>query len=219
MTDQPKIILASNSPRRKELFGLSGLSFSVEVADIDESTQAGELPERYVQRLARQKAQTVAARVERRSIVIGSDTTVVLDGAILGKPQDPAEARNLLLALRNRAHSVYTGISVSVAGSSEASTQVVSTEVCMRDYSDAEIETYIASGDPMDKAGAYGIQNAAFSPVTDMRQCYASVMGLPLCALATLLHGHGSAPNAAVENECQKFLNYKCGVYHQYLSK
>jgi MAF protein len=231
MTQTHAILLASNSPRRRELFGLSGLPFVVDVADIDESLLPGEAPMEYVRRLARQKALTVAARSPVGSLVIGSDTTVVLEGGILGKPENPADARRMLLALRGRPHLVHTGISVVPGGFSGAggatsspapatlagSTDVVTTEVWMRDYSESEIDQYIATGDPMDKAGAYGIQNQSFAPVVNMRQCYASVMGLPICALATLLMKHGVAPALPVEIGCQKLLKYPCGVSHQYL--
>lgn len=213
------LILGSTSPRRKQLLGLGGLWFKTEAADIDESVLEGETPQDYVARLALAKARTVASRSLDGALVLGSDTTVAIDGEILAKPTDEKDAWRMLRLLRGRAHQVFTGVSLVVAGTGQEFTEVVETEVPMRAYTDEEIAAYIATGDPMDKAGAYGIQNEAFSPVINMRQCYASVMGLPICAVHSLLAGAGSGLQAGVEQRCQETLNYACPVFPQYLEK
>ena len=213
------LVLGSTSPRRKQLLGLGGLWFKTDAADIDESLLEGESPQEYVARLALAKARTVASRSDAGALVLGSDTTVAIDGEILAKPIDEDDAWRMLRLLRGRSHQVFTGVSLVVAGTGKEYTYVVETEVPMRAYSDEEIAAYIATGDPMDKAGAYGIQNEAFSPVVNMRQCYASVMGLPICAVHSLLAGVGSGLQAGVEQRCQDTLNYTCPVFPQYLDQ
>ncbi len=204
------LILASNSPRRRQLLALGGWTFDVRVADIDESVRAGESPRDYVERLAREKVCAIAARSLSTGIIIGADTTVVIDSEILGKPAHADEARAMLTRLRGRVHQVYTGIAALRATDSQLLSEVVVTNVPMRNYSDEEIERYIQSGDPMDKAGAYGIQNPDFQPVTNMEGCYASVMGLPLCSLARLLAQLGVPPRTDVAGNCQATLAYHC---------
>ncbi len=184
MSQLPLLVLASNSPRRRELLALGGWMFNLDVANINEDVLPGEQPAAYVERLAIQKAQAVLPRSRPEHIIIGSDTTVVLDGEILGKPADEAEARQMLTRLRGRSHQVYTGIAALRVSDQTLLSDVCLTEVPMRAYSDAEIEAYIASGDPLDKAGAYGIQHPEFQPVINMQGCYASVMGLPSDGLA-----------------------------------
>lgn len=193
--------------------------FSVDVADIDESIHAEESPRDYVERLAREKVQAIRARAREGQIIIGADTSVVIDGDILGKPADADEARAMLTRLRGRVHQVYTGIAALRVSDGELLSEVVVTEVPMREYSDEEIENYILSGDPMDKAGAYGIQNPDFQPVVQkvpgaqqsgMDGCYASVMGLPLCSLTVLLRQLGVQLRADVAGSCQAALDYQC---------
>lgn len=210
MDTSPTLILASNSPRRRQLLALGGWAFTVRVANIDESVRAGESPRDYVGRLAREKVCAIAARSPSAGIIVGADTTVVIDGDILGKPADADEARAMLTRLRGRVHQVFTGISALRVSDGELLSEVVTTGVPMRNYSDEEIERYILSGDPMDKAGAYGIQNPDFQPVTNMDGCYASVMGLPLCSLARLLMQLGIHPRAEVAGNCQATLAYDC---------
>jgi MAF protein len=142
---------------------------------------------------------------------------VVIDGDVLGKPADEAEARRMLTRLRGRSHQVYTGIAVLRVSDGTLWTEVVITEVPMRAYSDAEIDLYIESGDPLDKAGAYGIQNPQFQPVASMDGCYASVMGLPLCHLSRLLRQAGVTPRADVAGNCQSTLNYACPIFRSVL--
>lgn len=204
------LILASNSPRRRQLLALGGWTFDAHVADIDESVGAEESPRNYVERLAREKVCAIAARSLSAGVVVGADTTVVIDSEILGKPAHADEARAMLTRLRGRVHQVYTGIAALRMSDGELLSEVVVTDVPMRAYSDEEIVRYILSGDPMDKAGAYGIQNPDFQPVANMEGCYASVMGLPLCSLARLLAQLVVPPRTDVAGNCQATLAYHC---------
>jgi septum formation protein len=170
-----------------------GLPFEVRAADVDEGSRPGEQPRALVGRLSRAKAQRVAARHaagNAAAIVIGADTIVTLEGELLGKPADAAEAAEMLARLRDRPHQVYSGVTV-VAPDRSAKTVVVESTVWMRAYGDDEIAAYVAGGSPLDKAGAYGIQDASMNPVARLAGCYASVMGLPLCALVDLLRDAG----------------------------
>ncbi len=178
-----RLILASSSPRRQALLGQLGLRFEVIKPAIDESRLPGEGLEAYVIRLSREKARAVAERLESGEALILAADTIVIDheGALLGKPVDAADARRMLRHLRNREHQVVTAF--TLRGRSEdppAITRRAATSVRMRDYGDAEIEAYIASGDPFDKAGAYAIQNARFHPVERIEGSYSNVVGLPL---------------------------------------
>lgn len=209
------LILASNSPRRRQLIGLTGWDFLVSVADVDESPRANESPADYVLRLAETKARAITANAD--DIVLAADTTVVDGSEILGKPQDEAEAVAMLTRLRGRTHQVYTGIALLRAGDDSLLTDLCVTDVPMRDYSDEEIRAYVASGDPFDKAGAYAIQHPKFRPVAGMDGCYASVMGLPLCHVVRSMRKLGAEPNADVPVNCQKLLEYDCPVFYEYL--
>jgi septum formation protein len=219
MNKTPTLILASNSPRRRELLSLGGWVFHLEVADINEDVRPGEEPAAYVERLAREKARAVLPRSKPGQVILGADTTVVLDDEILGKPADAAEARTMLTRLRGREHQVYTGVAVLRASDQSLLSEVCLTDVPMRAYTDAEMDAYIASGDPLDKAGAYGIQNPDFQPVVDMRGCYASVMGLPLCHLTVLLGQLDIRPQADIPKNCQAALNYDCPVFRAILER
>ncbi|MEJ5225150.1 MAG: Maf family protein [Anaerolineales bacterium] len=212
MNDSP-VLLASNSPRRRQLLALTGWKYSVAASDVDESVRPGESPEVYVRRLAEEKARAAAQKAHSERFVIGSDTTVVLDGDILGKPADADEALSMLRRLRGRTHQVFTGIAVLRLEDGLTHTDVCVTDVPMRAYSDDEIAAYVASGDPLDKAGAYAIQHAWFRPVASMAGCYASVMGLPLCHLARLMRAFGVPARDNIPSGCQTALNYACPVY------
>lgn len=196
---KPELVLASQSPRRRALLAALGLSFTVDIADIDETPQAGEIPADLVCRLGRAKALAVVGR-HYGAIVLAADTVVALDGALLGKPADCDEAWAMLRALRGRTHQVYTAI--TVAGVGHIRSQLTVSDVTMRTYSDAEISGYIASGDPLDKAGAYAIQHPLFAPVAGWSGCYTSIMGLPLRVVADLLPGAGVAVTADVAAVC-----------------
>ena len=196
------LILASQSPRRRELLALLGLPFEVFPAAVEEAAVDGESPAQTAVRLALEKARTVVA-ARPGATVIGCDTLVAVDGAVLGKPADAAQARAMLRSLRGRAHSVYSG--VAVIGGGRQVVELVETTVTMRDYTDAEIERYIASGAPFDKAGAYGIQCEPFRPAAAWSGCYLNVMGLPLCALARALGALDIVPPVDAAAACQAY--------------
>ena len=176
------IILASKSPRRRELMELIGLPFTVRVAQVDE-TMEDLPPEEAVAQLSRKKAE--AARQTLDEVVIGADTIVVLDGKILGKPEDATDAYRMLKFLSGRRHQVMTGVTVLLGGRCVSITEV--TEVSFRQLTDGEILSYIASGDPMDKAGSYGIQSGGALFVDEIHGDYYNVVGLPVCRLHQIL--------------------------------
>ncbi len=202
------LILASTSPRRRELITLFGLEFKFISAAVDESPRDGESPKELVWRLSRAKAE-IAAREHSDAIIVAADTVVSLDGAILGKPRDAADATRMLKLLRGRAHTVYSG--VTIAQDARQITQAAETTVWMRDYADDEIAAYVATGDPLDKAAAYAIQNGAFRPVARIDGCHANVMGLPLCHLYRALQAFGVAPSEP-DRACQAHLRIVCPV-------
>jgi septum formation protein len=193
-----QLYLASASPRRRELFKQLAPAFETIEAPVDEealtATFAGPLSD-LAEHLARSKAAAAFDRLSEDAAsnagVLAGDTTVLLDGAALGKPNDAAQATAMLQALRDRPHDVVTALAVAEGGGSSAQAAVrslsVRTRVYMRDYTDAEIAAYLATGDPFDKAGAYAIQHDGFEPVQSIIGCYPNVVGLPLCGAAMLL--------------------------------
>lgn len=185
------LILASASPRRQALIHLLGYPVEVRVADVDELSVTDPDPARNVVETARLKAETVAATVTDAGVIIAADTEVVLDGQILGKPVDADDATRMLRRLRGRTHQVHTGIVVCRRPDGRTATALSTTDVMMRDYSDAEIAAYVASGDPLDKAGAYAIQSASFRPVALLSGCYTGVVGFSLCRLSQALQAVG----------------------------
>lgn len=203
----PSFVLASRSPRRRELLGRLGLDFTVDVADVDESSFPGEPPEALVCRLCRAKAAAVADH-HAGEVVLAADTIVVLDGVILGKPRDSLDAVAMLSALRDRVHVVYTAVCVIYDG--RATTRLSATDVTMRAYTDAEIEAYVETGDPLDKAGAYGIQDPRFAPVAAWDGCYSAVMGLPLGLAAELLAEAGVGVSEEVSAACRSITGDRC---------
>ncbi len=203
-------MLASNSPRRKQLFGLGGWDFTVIVADIDETPFENESPRDYVIRLAQAKALAVQPKAEADAVILGSDTTVVDGNEILGKPVNDEDARRMLKQLRGRVHQVYTAIAILQNGKMVTDLSII--DVPMRDYSDAEIEAYIQSGDPMDKAGAYAIQHPEFQPVSFLEGCRAGVMGLPMCHVLRSLRQFELVSSEDVPAACQSLLQYDCKV-------
>jgi septum formation protein len=187
------LILASGSPRRHQLLGCLGLPFRVVVPDVEEDvpSAAGLMPEQMAEALARAKALSVAQR-ERKGLVLAADTLVVDGEAVLGKPRDAVEAAAMLRLLRDREHRVITGLALVDAGQPNLSlADHVTTAVRMRPYADDEMATYIARGEPFDKAGAYAIQDEAFHPVASYDGCYCNVVGLPLRAVIRLLRQAG----------------------------
>jgi septum formation protein len=184
-----RVVLASASPRRRELLTLIGIRHEVRPADIDESLLPGETPLAHAERLARGKAHTIAER-EPGAVIIAADTIVVVDGDVLGKPTDKAAAHAMLGRLSGRTHTVLTAI--AVARGSRTESAVESVDVTFRALSDAEIDAYIATGEPMDKAGAYGIQGYGATIVERVDGDYFSVMGLGLRRLVALLERIGA---------------------------
>jgi septum formation protein len=184
MSPSPAVILASASPRRRELLTLIGIAHEVRPADIDESAFPDEAPAPHAERLARGKAHALAER-HPDAVIIAADTIVVVDGEILGKPRDEAHAEAMLTRLAGREHTVYTAIAVAREARTESAVEAV--RVTMRSLSPDEIREYIATGEPMDKAGAYGIQGYGATIVERVDGDYFSVMGLGLRRLVELL--------------------------------
>jgi septum formation protein len=170
------LVLASRSPRRAEILRQAGIPFTVRTADVDETPRDGEKPEDYVRRLAEEKALAIDARPDET--VLAADTTVVIDGEILGKPADAADARRMLALLSGRRHEVLTGI--AIRRGDDLIRDWAATEVWFATMSDHEIEQYVASGEPMDKAGAYAIQGLACKHIEKIEGCYFNVVGLPI---------------------------------------
>lgn len=188
MAAEPELVLASASPRRAELLRLAGLQPRVCPASIDESLLAGEDPVAYVTRLAREKA--TAAPAPPDAVVLAADTAVVLGEELLGKPADPADAAAMLRRLRGRSHLVSTGVALLTPGGAIVGT-VVTTEVVVAPLSDSAIDVYVATGEPLDKAGAYGIQGRAAAFVTRITGSWTNVVGLPLVETLDLLRNAG----------------------------
>lgn len=191
------VILASASPRRHALMSALRVAFDVRTADIDETALLGERPVAYATRLAREKAMAVAEGIattlgDSPARIIGADTIVVLGDTILGKPASPAEARDFLVRLRGREHRVITAVAVVDARSRRVAQGWCATAVWLRDFGDDEMEAYIATGDPLDKAGAYAIQHPDFRPVARMQGSEANVIGLPLSLVRGLLERVGA---------------------------
>ncbi len=179
------LVLASSSPRRAELLGVAGMPFEVDPPGVEES-RGGASPAVEAARLAEAKARAVAGR-HPGSVVLGCDTEVVLDGEALGKPANAEEALRMLERLRGRTHEVITGIHLLDVPTGASRSALERTLVTMRDFSDAEALHYARSGDPLDKAGGYGIQSGAAVLVERIEGCYYNVVGLPLSRLATLM--------------------------------
>jgi septum formation protein len=185
------LILASASPRRRELLTQAGYRFQVEASSVAESRRPGEDAIRFATRLAREKAEEVFARHQSSAevvTVLGADTVVVCDGEVMGKPVDAFEAARMLLLLSGRTHQVVTGVAVVWAsGSAEVAAEL--TQVTMRTLLPEEVSDYVAGGEPMDKAGAYAIQGYAGRWIPRISGCYFNVVGLPLALVASLLEG------------------------------
>jgi septum formation protein len=187
----PTLILASASPRRRELLSQAGYRFEVQPSAIPESRRPGEDAIRYATRLAREKAEEVFARHQPSpapTMVLGADTVVVCDGEVMGKPADAADAARMLLLLSGRTHQVVTGVAV-VWGSGSAEVAAEVTQVTMLTLTPQEVANYVAGGEPMDKAGAYAIQGYAGRWIPRIHGCYFNVVGLPLALVTSLLEG------------------------------
>lgn len=216
------LILASQSPRRRQLLSLLNLPYEVHSGDVDETPLPDELPEVYVLRLALSKARAVGDLTEQEAFILAADTTVAADvngkAVILGKPKDASEAEQFLTLLRGRPHTVLTAIVLYHPASGQIWQDITRTTVLMRRYSKAEMTDYITSGDPLDKAGAYAIQHAGFHPAAKLDGCYANVMGLPLCAVAKLVAKAGMEVDADIPLICQQQFSATCNDDSQYPS-
>ncbi len=213
LMNKTTLLLASNSPRRKQLLALGNWNFIIAVLDVDETQREGESPKDYVLRLAEAKALAAFEKAQGQDlVVIGSDTTVVDGDAILAKPTDSKDAARMLYQLRGHTHQVYTGVTLHRIRDGKTLSELCVTDVPMRNYSDEEIATYVQTGDPLDKAGAYAIQHPDFQPVASMRGCYASVMGLPMCHVTRALRKLNIPPLANVPTACRKLLSYECPI-------
>ena len=184
-----KIILASSSPRRRELMERMGLEFTVLTAQTDETMRPDGDPYDEVADVSRRKAAAVLPFCGGEDVVVAADTIVVLDGLVMGKPRDPEDAVNMLRRLSGREHQVMTGVTVRCGGRAE--TKTVVTAVRFRPLAEAEICAYVATGEPMDKAGAYGVQGRAAIFIEGLDGDFYNVMGLPVCTLAEMLRGYG----------------------------
>jgi septum formation protein len=187
---QHRLVLASASPRRRELLAQAGYTFTVEAADVDESVRPTESPGEYVQRLAEEKARAVYNRHNNHAdglplVVLGADTTVVCDGEILAKPADAADAMRMLRMLSSRTHEVLTGVAIVTARG--RSSGVETTSVTFSAIPEAELAAYCATQEPMDKAGAYGIQGYAARWIPRIDGCYFNVMGLPIARVVRMI--------------------------------
>jgi MAF protein len=199
-----KLILASASPRRRDLLRQCGIECEILNPAVPEDASAGETPEELVVRLAREKARAAAGRIGAREALILAADTVVADGTgVLGKPESPQQAGEFLLRLRGREHRVITGVCLLQASAGTERTRSAVTAVRMRAYSDAELAAYAAGGDALDKAGAYAIQDAAFHPVESIAGCYTNVVGLPLCRVYALLEAAGERPERPLPDGCR----------------
>jgi len=184
----PRVILASQSPRRRDLLTLIGIPHEVCPADVDESVHLNEAPVPHCERLARAKADALAAS-NPDAVIVGSDTIVVIDGDILGKPVDRAHAIAMLTQLSGRTHTVFTAVAVAYGGHTRSGVESVS--VTFRPLDPAQISAYVDTGEPMDKAGAYGIQGFGATNVERIDGDYFAVMGLPLGRMVALMREHG----------------------------
>ncbi|MGA9398300.1 MAG: Maf family protein [Anaerolineaceae bacterium] len=211
-----KILLASNSARRRELIKLTGWDFTAIATNINEDRLPVEQAREYVIRLAREKAFVVPQEIPGEYILT-ADTIVVDNETLFGKPDDPEDARRILRGLRGHNHIVMTAIALYDRNTHKLIMDLCSSNVPMRDYSEAEIDSYIASGDAMDKAGAYAIQNALFHPVTQFSGCFASVMGLPLCHLSRSAQKLGLTTTTGLPTRCQSTLCYECRIHEAVL--
>jgi MAF protein len=204
------MILASSSPRRYQLLSLLGVDFKVTTSDIAERVKPGESPKEYVLRLAQEKSQSVSTLPGSDQVIISADTAVVDGNQILGKPVNRKDALRMLDKLRARTHHVLTGLAVWEPVSKNMLVDICSTEVRMRAFQESELEAYVASGDPLDKAGAYAIQNYSFNPVQSITGCYANVVGLPLCHLTEMLQQLEVEVPIMATKGCRSALGYRC---------
>jgi MAF protein len=210
-----KLILASNSPRRKELLALFGLPFTTSPSNTNEEKLDLETPEQYVIRMAYEKGR--CKQLAPDEFALSADTIVELDGEVIGKPVDETDAKTILNKMRGKTHLVHTAISLHNGETDEIIFDICQTKVRMRNYSDEEIQNYLDKNQYLDKAGGYAIQDAAFHPVEEIEGCYSNVMGLPLCTLYRLFQQAGFRLDIKIAERCQGYNDIKCDVYSQIL--
>lgn len=203
-----QLYLASQSPRRRQMMQWLDVSCELTAVELDETPHPGESPSNLAARLARAKA-LAAARALGSGWVLAADTVVDLDGVSLGKPADEAEAWDMLCALRGREHQVHTAVALAAPDGTLA-VRRVTTRVHMRAYTEAEMRAYIATADPLDKAGAYAIQHRGFHPVDRIEVCYANVVGLPFGVVAKLLRDAGWDVNSDIQSICEAHFGCHC---------
>jgi len=218
-----RFVLASQSPRRRELLGLCGYPFDIIVAEVDENSVSHPDPAQDCIQTAQLKANAIrnqfALSSRERLIVIAADTVVALDGQLLGKPKDTDEAHYMLVKLRDRTHQVHTGVVIKDLGSGQEELSSHTAVVTMRAYSEQEIYGYVASGDPLDKAGAYAIQNPRFKPVDKLDGCYLGVMGLSICHLLQLLEQFDLPFQTDLCTLDTVHQNYPCPIFNKIAQK
>ncbi len=212
------LLLASTSPRRRELLSLLGIPFEVVSPDVQEDAVNDGKAEDIALCLARMKAEA-AARTEQEKIIVAADTMVLLRGQVMGKPADAAAASAILAALRGRKHQVISGLAVADPDCQAITIEAVETRVWMRNYADEEIAGYIGRGEPFDKAGGYAIQDQRFLPVARIEGCYANVMGLPLCHLYVILERMNLSPLTSPLQACETFTAQSCLVANRILQR
>ncbi len=195
----PALVLASGSPRRRLLLSMAGYEFTVAEPNIDESQHEGEPAEDFVRRMAVEKATAVAARQDTASRVLGFDTAVVLDGRVYGKPSGQEDAAQMLLSLAGKTHTVYTGYALVVAGEEGVEAGIDASRVRMREVAPQEAAEYAATGEPLDKAGAYALQGRGQGFVEDVDGLRSTVIGLPLDHVVDLLVRHGVMPTRSTQ--------------------
>jgi MAF protein len=211
-----RILLASNSARRRQLIKLTGWDVVYTSADIDETRRPAESAREYVARLAREKACSVLLHTQAEWI-LAADTIVVDQETIYGKPTDAEDARSILWALRGHTHQVMTALTLTNRVNIVSNEDLCESSVPMRCYTEAELAAYIESGDPMDKAGAYAIQNCEFHPSDAFNGCFASVMGMPLCHLERCALKLGLVIKVGLAERCQATLGYHCPIHEAVL--
>jgi septum formation protein len=213
-----RFVLASQSPRRRELLGLCGYPFDTMAASVDESTVSHPDPAQDCIQTARLKAEAILNQIysnqHERMIIVAADTIVAYDGHILGKPKDAADANQMLTTLRGHTHDVHTGVMIIDVDSGREVLGSHTAVVKMRRYTDQEISAYVASGDPLDKAGAYAIQHPIFRPVEQLNGCYLGVMGLSICHLLQLLRQIDLPFQAKLASLETAHQHYKCRLYN-----
>lgn len=213
------LLLASASPRRRELMALTGWDVEICPVPVDEMAQVDERAEALAIRLARTKARAAAGECPACELVLAADTVVVDGGTILGKPVDANDAERMLLMLQDRKHEVITALVFLQPANGEEIVETCKTVVPMRAYDKGSLQAYIAGGSPLDKAGAYGIQDREFNPVelSQMQGCFANVMGLPLCHLQRALGRLGHNLKVDLPTRCIAYTGYDCSVYQEIL--